>query len=108
MIARLAAAVIFFLPVGDALGLQSYLPEEDEGRAVQWSGAFRSAYSMHSRCGCNEAVKSTFLYFSIVRVRLTCDSLTRFSRLKGLEVSEDQAWQWANTRKGYWRISGSW
>jgi hypothetical protein len=33
---------------------------------------------------------------------------TRFSRLKGLGVSEDQAWQWANTRKGYWRISGSW
>ena len=24
-----------------------------------------------------------------------------------LGVSKDQAWQWANTRKGYWRISGS-
>jgi hypothetical protein len=33
---------------------------------------------------------------------------TRFTRLKGLGVSEDQAWQWANTHKGYWRISGSW
>jgi group II intron reverse transcriptase/maturase len=33
---------------------------------------------------------------------------TRFSKLKGLGVSEEQAWQWANTRKGYWRISGSW
>jgi hypothetical protein len=28
--------------------------------------------------------------------------------LKGLGVPEGQAWQWANTRKGYWRISGSW
>lgn len=33
---------------------------------------------------------------------------TRFARLKGLGVSEKQAWQWANTRKGYWRIAGSW
>jgi group II intron reverse transcriptase/maturase len=33
---------------------------------------------------------------------------TRFSRLRGLGVSEGQAWQWANTRKGYWRIAGSW
>ena len=33
---------------------------------------------------------------------------TRFARLKGLGVTEGQAWQWANTRKGYWRISGSW
>jgi hypothetical protein len=33
---------------------------------------------------------------------------TRFSRLKGLGVSEEQAWQWSNTRKGYWRISVSW
>jgi group II intron reverse transcriptase/maturase len=33
---------------------------------------------------------------------------TRFSRLKGLGVSKEQALQWANTRKGYWRISGSW
>jgi group II intron reverse transcriptase/maturase len=33
---------------------------------------------------------------------------TRFSRLKGLGISKEQAWQWANTRKGYWRISGSW
>jgi group II intron reverse transcriptase/maturase len=33
---------------------------------------------------------------------------TRFSNLKKLGVGEGQAWQWANTRKGYWRISGSW
>jgi group II intron reverse transcriptase/maturase len=33
---------------------------------------------------------------------------TRFTRLKQLGVSKDQALQWANTRKGYWRVSGSW
>jgi hypothetical protein len=32
---------------------------------------------------------------------------TRFAKLKGLGVSEEQAFQWANTRKGYWRISVS-
>jgi hypothetical protein len=33
---------------------------------------------------------------------------TRFSRLKEFGISKEQALQWANTRKGYWRISGSW
>jgi hypothetical protein len=33
---------------------------------------------------------------------------TRFARLKELGVTKEQAWQWANTRKGSWRISGSW
>jgi group II intron reverse transcriptase/maturase len=32
---------------------------------------------------------------------------TRFTRLRELGVSKEQAWQWANTRKGYWRISNS-
>jgi group II intron reverse transcriptase/maturase len=32
---------------------------------------------------------------------------TRFTRLKELGVTKEQAWQWANTRKGYWRISNS-
>jgi group II intron reverse transcriptase/maturase len=32
---------------------------------------------------------------------------TRFKNLKGLGVDKDQAWQWANTRKGYWRVAGS-
>jgi group II intron reverse transcriptase/maturase len=32
----------------------------------------------------------------------------RFEELKKLGVSKGQAWQWANTRKGYWRIAGSW
>ena len=33
---------------------------------------------------------------------------TRFANLKKLKLSEEQAWQWANTRKGYWRIAHSW
>ena len=33
---------------------------------------------------------------------------TRFEKLIQLGVPRDKAWQWANTRKGYWRIAGSW
>ena len=33
---------------------------------------------------------------------------TRFKNLMKCGVSRSQAWQWANTRKGYWRIADSW
>ena len=33
---------------------------------------------------------------------------TRYENLIKLGVPRDKAWQWANTRKGYWRIAGSW
>jgi group II intron reverse transcriptase/maturase len=33
---------------------------------------------------------------------------TRLENLLRLGVPRDQAWQWANTRKGYWCIAGSW
>ncbi|MFX0560732.1 group II intron maturase-specific domain-containing protein [Tepidibacillus infernus] len=32
---------------------------------------------------------------------------TRFENLKKAGVSEEQAWMWANTRKGYWRTAHS-
>ena len=32
---------------------------------------------------------------------------TRYENLIQLGISREQAWQWANTRKGYWRIAGS-
>jgi hypothetical protein len=32
---------------------------------------------------------------------------TRQKNLMQLGVSRDKAWQWANTRKGHWRIAGS-
>jgi hypothetical protein len=32
----------------------------------------------------------------------------RYENLIQLGVPRDKAWQWANTRKGYWRIAGSW
>jgi group II intron reverse transcriptase/maturase len=32
---------------------------------------------------------------------------TRSTNLRKLGVAEEQAWMWANTRKGYWRISRS-
>jgi hypothetical protein len=33
---------------------------------------------------------------------------TRYENLIKLGVNRDKAWQWANTRKGYWCIAGSW
>ena len=32
---------------------------------------------------------------------------TRFRELKHFGIDDDKAWQFANTRKGYWRISNS-
>ena len=32
---------------------------------------------------------------------------TRFKMLKKLGIKESKAWEYANTRKGYWRISNS-
>jgi group II intron reverse transcriptase/maturase len=32
---------------------------------------------------------------------------TRYEELTKLGVNREQAWQWANTRKGYWRTAGS-
>lgn len=31
----------------------------------------------------------------------------KFRNLQKLGISKDQAWQWSNSRKGYWRIAGS-
>jgi len=33
---------------------------------------------------------------------------TRHDNLVRLGVNDSHAWEWANTRKGYWRIAGSW
>jgi len=33
---------------------------------------------------------------------------TRYENLIKLGATRDNAWQWANTRKGYWCIAGSW
>ena len=33
---------------------------------------------------------------------------SRFKNLKRAGIKEWQAWQWANTRLGYWRVAGSW
>jgi group II intron reverse transcriptase/maturase len=32
---------------------------------------------------------------------------TRFKRLQAHGIGKDKAWQWANTRKGYWRVAHS-
>ncbi|WP_425311424.1 group II intron maturase-specific domain-containing protein [Phocaeicola barnesiae] len=33
---------------------------------------------------------------------------TRMANLQKCGIPKGKAWQWANTRKGYWRISKSW
>lgn len=33
---------------------------------------------------------------------------SKFTNLMRLGIAKQQAWEWANTRKGYWRIAGSW
>lgn len=33
---------------------------------------------------------------------------TKFGNLRKLGVAKEKAWEWANTRKGYWRIANSW
>ena len=33
---------------------------------------------------------------------------TKFKNLKQLGINSDKAWEWANTRKSYWRTAGSW
>ncbi|NTU89492.1 MAG: hypothetical protein HGA54_06260 [Actinobacteria bacterium] len=32
---------------------------------------------------------------------------TKFKALRKLGISKSQAWEWANSRKVYWRIAGS-
>ena len=34
--------------------------------------------------------------------------LTKFKALRKLGMSENQAWQWTNTRKSYWHTANSW
>ena len=33
---------------------------------------------------------------------------TKLRALKHLGVPEGKAWEWANARKSYWRVAGSW
>ncbi|MFZ3129560.1 MAG: hypothetical protein WA125_00265, partial [Desulfosporosinus sp.] len=33
---------------------------------------------------------------------------TRFANLKKAGIPEQKAWEWANSRLGYWRVAGSW
>ena len=39
---------------------------------------------------------------TVKRIRARQENLVK------LGIDENQAWQWANSRLGYWRIAGSW
>ncbi len=50
---------------------------------------------------CNRRIRM-YIWKSWKRVR------TRFANLMKCGISKSQAWQWANTRKGYWPTALSW
>lgn len=33
---------------------------------------------------------------------------TKFDNLQKLDVVKEKAWEWANSKKGYWHIANSW
>jgi len=72
---------------------------------IGWLGYYAIADMKSSMQRMNEWIRRkirTYVWKQWKQVR------TRFSRLQSLGISEGDAWEWANTRKGYWRIAGSW
>lgn len=79
------------------------------------------------RTGINQIVRGWVNYFKLANAKNLLASLdewlrsrirmvtwkrwkkvrTRFENLKKAGITKDQAWQWANTRKSYWRIAHS-
>ncbi|NJP39423.1 group II intron maturase-specific domain-containing protein, partial [Alkalicoccus luteus] len=76
---------------------------------------------------CNDMVRGWIAYYGIARMKNAIIAIsqwirrrlrqliwkrwktvrTRYRSLMKLKIPKGTAWQWANTRKGYWRIAGS-
>lgn len=76
---------------------------------------------------CNDMVRGWIAYYGIARMKNAIIAIsqwirrrlrqliwkrwktvrTRYRSLMKLKIPRGKAWQWANTRKGYWRIAGS-
>lgn len=72
---------------------------------VGWLGYYAIADMKMFMQNMNEWIQRkirTYVWKQWKRVR------TRFTRLQALSISEGKAWEWANTRKGYWHIARSW
>lgn len=72
---------------------------------IGWLGYYAIADMKNFMKSTNEWIRRkirTYVWKQWKRVR------TRFSRLQELGISKGKAWEWANTRKGYWHTANSW
>ncbi len=93
------------------------LTKRNQGRSIEyvlgklnqyttgWLGYYAIADMKMFMQQANEWIRRkirTYVWKQWKRVR------TRFARLQEYGIPESKAWEWANTRKGYWRIANSW
>lgn len=91
------------------------------GRSNGWSTDYR-------RMKLNQIMRGWVNYFKLADMKTLMEDLdawvrrrirmvtwkrwkktrTRFKNLRRAGIDEGKAWEWANTRLGYWRIAGSW
>ena len=69
-----------------------------------WMNYFKLADAKKLIQGLDEWIRSRIRMVTWKRWKKT---RTRFENLKRLGIKEEQAWMWANTRKGYWRTAHS-
>ena len=69
-----------------------------------WTNYFKLADAKNLLKGLDEWLRSRIRMVTWKRWKKV---RTRFENLKKIGVNEEQAWMWANTRKGYWRIAHS-
>ena len=69
-----------------------------------WMNYFKLANAKNLISGLDEWIRSRIRMVTWKRWKKI---RTRFANLKRLGIKEEQAWMWANTRKGYWRTAHS-
>lgn len=69
-----------------------------------WMNYFKLADAKSLIQGLDEWTRSRIRMVTWKRWKKVC---TRFENLKRVGIKEEQAWMWANTRKGYWRTAHS-
>jgi hypothetical protein len=69
-----------------------------------WTNYFKLADAKNMMASLDEWLRSRIRMVTWKRWKKV---RTRFANLKSLGVREEQAWMWANTRKGYWRTAHS-
>lgn len=69
-----------------------------------WTNYFKPADAKNLLKDLDEWMRSRIRMVTWKRWKKT---RTRFENLKKAGISKEQAWMWANTRKGYWRVAHS-